>query len=301
MGLSNCITITDDTGLELKEHGNALFPVACYWDDLRENAVPWHWHDELEVAVVTEGKALVATDTEKIVIEKGSAFFINTGVLHGVWDVNDSACRLHSICFHARLIGGSGDSIFWQKYLRPLMGDNAFPFVCLVPQNDWEKKVCNLIEKAWQKCVNEPQGYEFEVRNALSEIIFLLVSNNLHSQGKRSEKTKRNEARIKNMLNYIQKNYGSEIKVKNIADSAAISESECLRCFQSTIGITPIQYVKQYRIQKAAELLILSDWSVSDIGNRCGFYDMSYFSKEFRKTYFCTPSEYRKSREYEEC
>ena len=85
--------------------------------------------------------------------------------------------------------------------------------------------------------------------------------------------------------------------MKDIADSATISVSECLRCFQATIGVTPIQYVKQYRIQKAAELLIASDRTISDIGGQCGFYDMSYFSKEFRKIYSCTPSEYRNSRE----
>ncbi len=293
MALSDCITITDDTGLELKEHGDMLFPVACYWDDLYKNSVPWHWHDELEVAVVTEGSVQVATDTEKVILEKGSAFFINTEILHSVCNVDDSECRLHSICFHARLIGGSGDSIFWQKYLRPLMNDTAFAFVCLHPQNEWEKQACNYIEEAWQKCADEPEGYEFDVRNALSQFIFLMVSNYPHLENPHSEKLKRNEERIKSMLSYIQKNFGNEIKVKDIAHSATISESECLRCFQATIGVTPIQYVKQYRIQKAAELLIASDRAISDIGVHCGFYDMSYFAKEFRKKYFCTPSEYR--------
>lgn len=297
MGLSDCITITDETGLELKEHGDVLFPVACYWDDIRRNAVPWHWHDELEVAVVTEGRAVIATDVGKVVLEKGEAFFINTGVLHGVWNVDDSECRLHSMCFHARLVGGSGESVFWHKYLRPLMDNHAFAFVCLHSEKEWEKKAIVLIEEAWQKCANEPAGYEFDVRSALSQFIFTLVSNHPHSVERRSDKERRNEERMKNMLRFIQKNYGSEIKVKDIAESATISESECLRCFQATIGVTPIRYVKQYRIQKAAELLISSDRAVSDVGEQCGFYDMSYFSKEFRKIYSCTPSEYRNRKE----
>lgn len=296
MALSDCITVTDETGLELKQHGNVIFPVACYWDDLCANTVPWHWHDELEVAVVTEGRAFVATDNGKAVLQKGEGFFINTGVVHGVWNTNDSECRLHSMCFHARLIGGGSDSIFWQKYLRPLMNDNTFAFVRLNPQNEWERKAVVLIEEAWQKCKDEPEGYEFDVRNALSQFISLLISNNSLVTVPHSDKTRRNQERIKKMLSFIQKNYGNEIKVKDIANSATISESECLRCFQATIGATPIQYVKQFRIQKAAELLMSSDCMISEIGEQCGFYDMSYFSKEFRKIYSCTPSQYRNSR-----
>ena len=188
-----------------------------------------------------------------------------------MWSADGSVCRLHSMCFHARLVGGSGESVFWHKYLRPLMDNHTFAFVCLYSQKEWEKKAIILIEEAWQKCVDEPEGYEFDVRSALSQFIFLLVSNNPHSDNPRSGKERRNEERIKSMLRFIQKNYGNEIKVKDIADSATISESECLRCFQATIGITPIQYVKQYRIQRAAEILIASERSVSDIGAQCGF------------------------------
>ena len=79
-----------------------------------------------------------------------------------------------------------------------------------------------------------------------------------------------------------------------IAGSASLSESECLRCFHNTIGTTPIQYLKSYRIKKAAELLSNTERKIVDIGMACGFQDMSYFAKAFRGIYGCTPSEYRR-------
>ena len=69
--------------------------------------------------------------------------------------------------------------------------------------------------------------------------------------------------------------------------------SECLRCFHNTIGTTPIQYLKSFRIKKAAELLTNTDLKIVDIGIMCGFQDMSYFAKTFRNIYGCTPSKYR--------
>lgn len=61
MALANCTTIAGADGRELKEHGLAFFPIAGYYDDLRLEAVPWHWHEELEAAVVTEGMAELYT------------------------------------------------------------------------------------------------------------------------------------------------------------------------------------------------------------------------------------------------
>ena len=54
MALSPCCTELDENGRELNAHGTAAFPVACYHDQLEIDPVPWHWHEELEVLVVTE-------------------------------------------------------------------------------------------------------------------------------------------------------------------------------------------------------------------------------------------------------
>ena len=72
-----------------------------------------------------------------------------------------------------------------------------------------------------------------------------------------------------------------------------LSESECLRCFRSSIGMPPIQYVKRYRVQKAAELLTSTDQKIAEIGAQCGFQDTSYFTRTFREIKGVTPGEYR--------
>ena len=98
---------------------------------------------------------------------------------------------------------------------------------------------------------------------------------------------------MKRMLQFIQDHYAGEVNTAAIAGSAAISQSECLRCFRSAIGAAPSQYLKQFRIQQAAGLLRTTRLSVAEVGARCGFQDASYFTKAFREAKGCTPSAYR--------
>ena len=136
-------------------------------------------------------------------------------------------------------------------------------------------------------------GFVFQVRVALSELVFQLVTHLTVEPRLPSEKALRDEERIKAMMRFMQAHYTQELTVAHIAASVSISPSECLRCFHATIGTTPIQYLRQLRVQKAAELLVNTDWKVSDIAERCGFREMSYFTKTFRELKGCTPSAYR--------
>lgn len=99
--------------------------------------------------------------------------------------------------------------------------------------------------------------------------------------------------RMKQMLRFVEEHYAEELTVERIADSVALSESACLRSFRQLLGTTPIQYVKQYRIEKAAGLLLTTRLRTGEIGAECGFTDLSYFTKTFREIKHCTPREYR--------
>lgn len=295
MALSSCGPVaTDRQGRELIEHGTALFPAACYHDNISEAGVPWHWHDELEALVVETGTARVAVNGRDCMVKQGEGFFVNTGALHGIWPEGEEICRLRSVVFHPRLVGGGVDSIIWQKYLEPLLSDPCRTGVYFANLQEWERDALRAIGEAWQCCVSETEGFELAVRERLSRLVFLLAKHRPGAGKRPSEKALRNGARIKVMLQYIQEHYGEELTLARIAQSAALSENECLRCFRDMIGSTPIQYVKQVRIQQAAELLLSTDRKISEIGGVCGFQEMSYFAKTFRELKGCTPGEYRK-------
>ena len=190
--------------------------------------------------------------------------------------------------FHPRLVGGSIDSAFWQNYIQPLLAEGAPQHVLFDGSASWHPGALCAIESAWKSCAEEPPGYDLQVRSSLSHLAFLLSRHCPADRKPLPEKTLRAEERMKRMLRFIQEHYGEEIGSAAIAGSAAISESECLRCFRNTIDTPPIQYLKQFRVQRAAELLASTAWSTAEIGARCGFQDASYFTKTFRQLKGCT-------------
>lgn len=285
---------TDRQGRELLKHGSIDFPIACYHDDLSAQKCDWHWHDELELLVVSEGSAIVSAATHKYHLHTGQGAFINSAILHEVYAASDTACRLHSMTFHPRLVGGSLESIYWQEYLNPLMSDVTLSGLLLQPQTAWQRELLHIIEAVYLVCKNEDPGYEFLVRELLSKAVYLLFTNRPGSPPVPGEKSIRDDRRMKQMLQYIHAHYSEAITITQIASSASISDSEALRCFHNIINTTPIQYVRQYRLQCARRLLASSPEKIVLIAEKCGFWDMSYFSKSFRRLYGCTPSEYRK-------
>lgn len=295
MALTECNTTVGSDGRELLEHGTTAFPIACYNDDFRFSDVPWHWHEEWEAVLLTQGQCLVAAGNHKAVLQAGEGFFIHSGALHGCWDVEHTGCMFHSMVFHPRLVSGSLDSIFHQQFVQPLLEHNGPELIVLKPGIAWQKQALNALERAWQQYVQEEDGFPFRVRSSLSELIWLLYRHLSPAASSVRSTDLRNAQRIKAMLNCIHCLFDKELTTADIAASASVSESECLRCFRKTIGTTPIQYLKKYRIQQAAKLLMETNQKVSDIAVSCGFQDMSYFTKAFREQLGCTPTQYRKT------
>ncbi len=294
MGVAACKSEVSKAGREIAEHGTEQFPAACYRDDLNENHVPWHWHDELEAAVVIEGEVVVSISGSRFLLQKGEGFFVNAGVLHAAWKGDCGDCVCHSIVYHPRLIGGGIESVFWEKYIRPLVSDGRQKGGILRPGIPWQQEAIRHVEEAWQACAKEPEGYEFLVRNSLSGLILQIILNGGGSPEGRSLNMQRRNERLKAMLQFMSGHLGEELSVGRIAESAAVSESECLRCFRTVIGTSPMKFLRILRVQRSAELLLSTDLKISDLAAQCGFQDMSYFAKVFGGVYGCSPSEYRR-------
>ena len=295
MPLSECCINIDSSGQELTDHGTGVFPVACYQDDFRVMDVPWHWHPEWEAVRIMEGSCTIAAGGHRTTLKAGQGFFINSGILHGCWDFENSGCVFHSIVFHPRLISGSADSSLHLNYVLPLMDNSSLEWMIFSPSLPWQQEALDAVEKAWQACCKGDPGYEFHVRNDLSNLVLTLWQHMPPEQTSAEKKTQRETSRIKTMLAYIHQNYHLPLSVAQIASVVSVSESECLRCFRTSIGSTPIQYLKYYRLQQAASLLISTDKKITDIALCCGFQDVSYFTKSFREQMLCTPAEYRKA------
>ncbi|HWT73312.1 MAG TPA: AraC family transcriptional regulator [Mobilitalea sp.] len=98
------------------------------------------------------------------------------------------------------------------------------------------------------------------------------------------------------VLNYIDENLIRDISLDMLCKIAKVSPQHLCRVFKESLNLRPVEYITKKRIAKAKELLINSELSITDISQRVGYPDQSYFGSVFKKYEFISPSEYRKNK-----
>lgn len=117
MALQECRLNLDRKLKELRPHGTLEFPCAgysSYYTGRQEDSIPWHWHEEIEMVYVAEGRLELKIPSESFYVETGDAFVINSNVLH--YAIAADYCKLHSLVFHPALILGNEDSVCKKVY-----------------------------------------------------------------------------------------------------------------------------------------------------------------------------------------
>ncbi len=294
MAISSCNSIAAPDLRELAQHGCISFPIACYQDDLYRETVPWHWHKEFEYAIAMPGACTFIVENVSVPLRPGDGIFINSQVLHAVEPPEVDGAMLHSAVFHPRLVGGNQETVFWETLVQPLLTDSALRYLVLKPEVPWQAQILDHFHAAWNAMAQEVEDYHNLIRFHLSAALHLLVKNTPSASQSLSEQERINAARVRGMLEFIQEHYTEELTMQEIAQSISTSNSVCLRCFHQLLGTTPIQYLKNYRLERAAYLLKTTSKTAKEIGMDCGFHDISYFTKSFREKMGCTPKEYQK-------
>ena len=127
------------------------------------------------------------------------------------------------------------------------------------------------------------------------KFLFLLREKAIIMDRKRGKGIK--EIRFQKMNCFIEQNFFRKITLQEIAQSANISKSEALRCFQKIVNMTPIQYVNEYRLYRAKKLLLETNKTIMEISIMTGFESASYFNRLFKKIYKMTPKEMRQNKQ----
>ena len=98
---------------------------------------------------------------------------------------------------------------------------------------------------------------------------------------------------IKEAMNYIEQNFQNNISIEDIAAVCGINRSYFGKIFRNTVGQSPQEFLMNYRMIKATELLKLTSLSIADIGSAVGYENQLHFSRAFKNVYGISPREWR--------
>ncbi len=259
----------------------------------KNTAQNWLYSNQFKIGLVIEGTLTLHAGAQTALVHTGDGFFINTQVRHLFTTATNDPVLLYSVSFHPRIIGGSADSVYWQKYINPLSSNSSYPLQVFHKQETSDEESLQHILHVLRTLQYRIPGYELLVRNELSFVILDLIGRQSFEQNSISRKQLRNEERIHHMLQYIEQHYAEPISLQDLSSSISISVSECIRCFKDTLMMTPINYIRMFRLIKAEEQILHTNKTISEIAYDCGFPETSYFNKCFKKQYKQTPLQYR--------
>lgn len=99
--------------------------------------------------------------------------------------------------------------------------------------------------------------------------------------------------RMAYIIKYIRENLDTPLTIEKLSNLIYMSESNFHRVFKNEIGVSPMDFINNERIKLAAGLLHNPQNRVKDIYMQCGFNNLSYFSRLFKRKYKLTPKAYQ--------
>ncbi len=262
-------------------------------DKYIERYVPWHWHKTVELFYMESGIIEYDTPGGKLLFPAGSGGMVNSNVLHMTKAISQREQNIQLLhIFDVSLLAGEQGSRIEQKYIAPVTTAPQIEVIPLFPSNAEEERILKLIAASFRLSSDE-FGYEIELRKALTEIWLMLFELSCPMHKKKGENNKSND-KIKMMMIYIHEHYGEKISIPELAAAAYLNERECYRVFRDCLHMTPVEYMRAYRLQAACQMLAKGQEPVTAISHDCGLGSSSYFGKVFREYAHCSPTEYRR-------
>ena len=185
-------------------------------------------------------------------------------------------------------VGFNGTEVQRMLNLTPFRHDNL---VLSLPDQELCQRLIDIYEARGNKPTDE--------LNMIGRL-YLFLGKMVELQGSDLQETDVTSDYIENALKFIQYNYSHSIDISSIAASIGISRSHLYRVFIKHMGISPNDYLTQYRINRACSLLRNSNLTISNIANSVGYDDPLYFSRVFKKVKGISPSIYLKAMSTEE-
>ena len=221
---------------------------------------PMHVHDSLCIGLICKGKRCFILPGKSETVNQNELFVINRNQPHAI-----SRTTPHDYIV-INVKGNLYDAVFGNVIKSDICLDLFLQFFQALKEKDLNR----LFEK-WEKLYKH-----------------LIMAH------KTSDCLTNNEVFIQKAYEYIQANYQQQISVNDIAANACMSTYHFSRLFKQLTGLSPHNYLRQYRLSRSYKHL-QNNTSVFDTAIVTGFYDSSHFIKTFHSYMAVSPKEYQAS------
>lgn len=253
-----------------------------------------HWHNDVELVKILDGEMNYYINGKTINLKKNDGVVINSKVMHYGFSENNQECEFICILIDPEIL--AINSMIYKNLITPIITSPSLEYNLLKQDNTNHNKILLNIEelyKSYHHFILTQENIDLECIATTCYFWknwFELVKDNLINN---NEQPSKEILLQKKMTRFIYQNYMHPIKLENIAESANICRSKCCILFKKYVQQSPINFLNEYRVERAKELLLNTNMNITEIALNCGFNNLSYFAKQFYKITGKTPKKYK--------
>jgi AraC family transcriptional regulator len=160
------------------------------------------------------------------------------------------------------------------------------------------EKYLSLFDAVLQEYINYSEVSSLNLKSLLLQILYQLYIDIRNPLAGGALPSSPHYMDIKRVVEYIEKNYSSQLELSDMAAISELSPNYFHRLFTKAMGVTPNDYLMRIRLEKAKEALAKTSINISEIALSCGFNNIPYFSYVFSSRFDISPRQFRKKHQY---
>ncbi len=238
-----------------------------------------HYHESIEIIYVKSGTISAFCGAKEVVLKKGDVCIFMPGEIHGFQsaEANHLYVIKLDICSYTEEIDLDKLRLADNRIKE---GDNAYPMIAA------------LINEMVSEHLEKKRGYEFAVRCCKNKIVAEILRNLKYD----FIDTSRNIRILSKINKFLEERYGQKVELEEIAAACHFSKYYFAHKLKEMTGMTFVQYLTAFRLEKAAMLLKNGDMTITEVAAESGFGSLRSFNRAFLSAYKITPSNFRKSK-----
>lgn len=270
------------------------FVLALFGDEwIREYGIGvegLHFHNYMEIGVCHFGKGSLTLDDTIVDFDKGNIVIIPANIPHTTNSIKNTKAFIEWMYFDI-------DKILKYLFLKEELGDvekikRKIKEAPIYLGLNIDSKLGNIILEIMDELKNKRYMYKESIKGLLK--LFIIEILRIRQYNEELIHYSREKILIAPAIEYIDKNFGTDIKISELAYECSISESHFRKKFTEYMNMKPIDYINLVRVQKACDMMLKTLYSMGEIAYQCGFGNVSSFNRNFRKILDTTPYKWKK-------
>ena len=238
-----------------------------------------HIHKEFEIIYVSSGKTCAKIGPHCFSASKGDIILANPMEVHSLYPDDKEYYEHYCICFDVELISD-------KKLAGKLLSGS-----CFTQHIFSNKKAAEVFQRLFEVCRKDEDTAHLEAGAYISMLFALLMKSGHINE---MPKPNRDSAFYAKVMDFIAGNYDKNITSAHLAEELFYTQSHFCRAFAEKFGTSFSLFLNIYRISKAKEMLGCTSKSITNVALECGFSNINYFSRCFKRQVGMSPSEYKK-------